>query len=147
MAIVTSRWRDAASQWRRPALSVRVRVRRSLRLFFGHYRFSSITGRIIVLNLFGVAILVSGIFYLDQGRVRFTQTRVESISAQAAIIASAIGQIAATQSDITKYANPQSDSEVASPLLNPDLSSLSFQINPADVVPILNDLVAPTKTR
>src|ERR1700754_3012184 len=82
----------AAIRWR-PSLALWLRALRVLRRFFGQYRFNSITRRIIVLNFFGVAVLVAGILYLNQYRVRFMQTRVDGLTTQAEIIASAIGQM------------------------------------------------------
>src|SRR5271166_2663601 len=97
MALDLPRWRDTAP-WR-TARGIRVRFFRLARKFFSHYRFNSITRRIIVLNFFGVAILVTGIFYLNQYRVKFMETRVESITTQAGIIGSAISQTSKNNSD------------------------------------------------
>jgi two-component system sensor histidine kinase ChvG len=146
MAIDISRWREASSTWR-PGRAIRVRFLRLLRNFFGHYRFNSITRRIIVINFFGVAILVSGIFYLNQYRVKFIETRVESLTTQAAIIASAIGQTSKNNADPAAEAGQAAgENKIVVPpgLSNPDLS---FRIDPEIVSPMLRDLVGPTKTR
>src|SRR5208282_5307375 len=97
MALELPRWRDAAA-WR-GSRAIRLRFLRFTRKFLVHYRFNSITRRIIVINFVGVAILVAGIFYLNQYRVKFIETRVESLTTQAAIIASAIAQTSKTNSD------------------------------------------------
>ena len=135
------------SEVRRGLRAFRVRAARLTRKFFRHYRFNSITRRIIVLNFFGVTILVSGIFYLNQYRVKFMETRIESLTTQAGIIASAISQTSKTNMDLAADANPQSGENrlivpqgVASP-------ELSFRIDPEIVSPMLRDLVGPTKTR
>src|ERR1700741_2360178 len=78
MASEVSLRRGAAIHWR-PSLAIRLRALRVVRRFFGQYRFNSITRRIIVLNFFGVAILVAGILYLNQYRVHFMETRVDSL--------------------------------------------------------------------
>jgi two-component system sensor histidine kinase ChvG len=145
MAFEISRWREASGVWR-PARAIRVRSWRLTKRFFGHYRFNSITRRIIVLNFFGVAILVSGIFYLNQYRIKFMGTRVESLTTQAAIIASAIGQMSKTSADAAGEAGQAADeNKIVAPsgLSNPDLS---FRIDPEIISPMLRDLV-PTQTR
>src|SRR5271157_359834 len=90
MAIEIPGWREAAS-WR-ATRAIRVRFYLLTRKFSSYFRFNSITRRIIVLNLAGVTILVGGIFYLNQYRVKFIATRVDSLTTQAEIIATAIGQ-------------------------------------------------------
>src|SRR5262249_29609736 len=116
------------------------------RKFLGHYRFNSITRRIIVLNFFAVAILVSGIFYLNQYRVKFIETRVESLTTQAAIIASAIAQTSKNSSGESPGSNQPGENRL---VMRPGLSNpeLSFRIDPEIVSPMLRDLVGPTKTR
>ncbi len=111
----------------------------------GYFRFNSITRRIIVLNFVGVAILVGGIFYLNQYRVKFIETRVESLTTQAAIIASAIAQTSKNSdasADGTQSGN-ENKIVVPSGLSNPELS---FRIDPEVVSPMLRDLV-PRETR
>ena len=56
------------------------------------YRFTSLSGRIVVLNLFGLAILVGGILYLNQFREGLIEARAKSLQTQGEIIASAIAQ-------------------------------------------------------
>src|SRR5271166_5652429 len=90
--------RREAAAWR-ASRAFRVQLIRLARRFPGAYRFNSITRRIIVLNFFAVAILVAGIFYLNQYRVKFIETRVESLTTQAAIIASAIAQTSKNNAD------------------------------------------------
>jgi len=144
MALELPRWRESAA-WR--ARAIRVRLLRFSRKFFGQYRFNSITRRIIVLNFFGVAILVGGIFYLNQYRVKFIETRVESLTTQAAIIASAIAQTSKNSGDPGQEGSqPDDENKIVVPrgLSNPELS---FRIDPEIVSPMLRDLVGPTKTR
>ncbi len=145
MALEISGWREAAA--RRAARAVRVRFLRFSRRFSSYFRFNSITRRIIVLNFFGVAILVGGIFYLNQYRVKFIGTRVESLTTQAAIIASAIAQTSKNSADPALEGSPVDDENkivVPHGLSSPELS---FRIDPEIVSPMLRDLVGPTKTR
>jgi hypothetical protein len=58
--------------------------------FFGLHAFSSITRRIIVLNLAALLVLLSGILYLNQFRAGLIDARVESLLTQGEIIAGAI---------------------------------------------------------
>jgi two-component system sensor histidine kinase ChvG len=145
MAIEIPGWHDPAATWR-GFRALRVRLLRSSRKFLAHYRFNSITRRIIVLNFFAVAILVGGIFYLNQYRVKFIETRVESLTTQAAIIASAIAQTSKNSLDQSSINSQPGENGIVIP---PGLSNseLSFRIDPEIVSPMLRDLVGPTKTR
>lgn len=144
MAVELPSWREAAA--RRAARAVRLRFLRFSRRFSSYFRFNSITRRIIVLNFFGVAILVSGIFYLNQYRVKFMETRVESLTTQAAIIASAIAQTSKNADPAVEASPGDDENRIVVPhgLANPELS---FRIDPEIVSPMLRDLVGPTKTR
>jgi two-component system sensor histidine kinase ChvG len=145
MAIEISGWQDPGTAWR-SLRAIRVRLLRSSRKFLGHYRFNSITRRIIVLNFSGVAILVVGIFYLNQYRIKSIETRVESVTTQAAIIASAIAQTSKNSSGEPAGVSQPGENRLVMP---PGLSNseLSFRIDPEIVSPMLRDLVGPTKTR
>ncbi|WP_245434138.1 sensor histidine kinase [Rhodomicrobium lacus] len=143
MVLDMSRWWEAASV-RRPGRALRLRLLRAGRHLFSRYRFNSITRRIIVINIVGVAVLVSGILYLNQYRVKFIGTRVENLTTQAQIIATAIAQTSKNGGD-TAYGSRADDRLAASSgLSNPDLS---FRVDPEVVSPMLRDLVGPTKTR
>jgi len=135
----------------RPRLSGRLRLLKRWKRPFTHYRFNSITRRIFVLNFFGVAVLVAGILYLNEGRVKFTQTRVDSLSSQAAIIATAIAQVTSFQGeasgDLVLGREASKVDAPSPPVLSQDLSMLSFRINPEMIAPMLRDLVGATKTR
>ncbi len=132
---------------RRPSRAVRLRLLRAVRQFFDRYRFNSITRRIIVINVIGVGVLVSGIFYLNQYRYKFMGNRVETLTTQAQIIAVAIAQTSKTNGDAASESGKPADENkivVPSGLSNPELS---FRVDPEVVSPILHDLIAPTKTR
>src|SRR3974377_2467339 len=123
MALELSGWREAAA--RRTARAIRLRFLRFSRKFSSYFRFNSVTRRIIVLNLLGVAILVGGIFYLNQYRVKFIETRVESLTTQAAIIASAIAQTSKNSAEQALEGSPTDDENkiiVPHGLSSPELS-------------------------
>ncbi len=143
MAFALPAWREAAAWrlWR----AVRLRLLRFSRRFYSRYRFNSITRRIIVSNFIGVAILLGGIYYLNQYRVKFIETRVESLTTQAAIIARAIAQTSKNNADVTEtFAGDENKIVVPRGLPVPELA---FKIDPEVVSPMLRDLVGPTKTR
>ena len=146
MAIDISRWWEE-SRVRRPARVLRLRFLRAARRFFDRYRFNSITRRIIVINVIGVGVLVSGIFYLNQYRYKFMGNRVETLTTQAQIIAVAIAQTSKTNAEGGSENSPASEENrivVPSGFSN---AELSFRVDPEVVSPILRDLIAPTKTR
>jgi len=145
MALDIPGWREAAS-WR-ATRAIRYGSTSLSGKFSSYLRFNSITRRIIVLNLAGVAILVAGIFYLNQYRVKFIETRVESLTTQAAIIASAIAQTSKNTADQLPEGVPTDDENkivVPHGLSSPEFS---FRIDPEIVSPMLRDLVGPTGTR
>lgn len=146
MTIDISRWWEGG-RVRRPSRAMRLRILRAGRHFFDRYRFNSITRRIIVINVIGVGVLVSGIFYLNQYRYKFMGNRVETLTTQAQIIAVAIAQTSKTNTDAATESGKAADENkivVPSGLSNPELS---FRVDPEVVSPILRDLIAPTKTR
>ncbi len=80
-----------------------VRVRKGLRRVFRwlpfRHGFSSLTRRIVVLNLIGLAILVSGILYLNQFRAGLIDAKVQSLLTQGEIIAGALAASAGVDTD------------------------------------------------
>src|ERR1700761_4855131 len=58
--------------------------------FVGRTIFGSLTRRIIVLNLVALAVLVTGILYLNQWRAGLIDARIQSLRVQGQIIAAAI---------------------------------------------------------
>jgi two-component system, OmpR family, sensor histidine kinase ChvG len=146
MATDTPRWWETAYV-RRPGRALRLRIYRFIRHFFSQYRFNSIWRRIIVINIIGVVVLVSGIFYLNQHRSTLVDMRVQNLTTQAEIIASAIAQLSKTNTDASAEATQPADENkivIPSGLAN---AELSFRIDPEVVSPMLRDLVGPTKTR
>jgi two-component system sensor histidine kinase ChvG len=112
--------------------------------------FASLTRRIIVLNLVGLAVLVIGILYLNQWRASLIDARVQSLRVQGEIISAAIAASATVDSDVITV-NPDrllelQTGDAVSPLSYFD-ASLDFPINPERVAPLLRNLVTPTRTR
>jgi two-component system sensor histidine kinase ChvG len=126
------------------------RVTVPLRRFLGHYVFSSLTRRILFLNLAGLAVLVMGIMYLNTFRDGLIDARVESLMTQGEIIAGAIAASATIETDSIRI-DPEKLLELqAGESLGPgsdQLDSLDFPINPERVAPVLRRLISPTRTR
>ncbi len=123
-----------------------VRVRRIL----GATIFSSLTRRIVVLNLAALLALVAGIFFLNQWRAGLIEARVQSLRVQGQIISAAIAASATVNSDVITV-NPDRLLELqpknsVSPLSFYD-PTLEFPISPERVAPLLRNLVTPTRTR
>ena len=116
---------------------------------FLHVFFSPLARRMIIINVIGVGVLVSGIFYLNQYRYKFMgANRVETLTTQAQIIAVAIAQTSKTNSDAVAESAKAADENklvVPSGLIQSRvvLPGLFWEV----VSPILHDLIAPTKTR
>lgn len=120
-----------------------------LRRFLDITIFSSLTRRIVVLNLAGLLVLVVGILYLNQWRAGLIDARVQSLRVQGEIIAAAIAASATVDSDVISI-NPDRLLELQAGNVSP-LSyfdpSLEFPINPERVAPLLRNLITPTRTR
>jgi two-component system sensor histidine kinase ChvG len=118
--------------------------------FFDFTIFQSVTRRIIVLNLAGLAVLVVGILYLNQWRAGLIDARVQSLRVQGEIIAAAIAASATVDSDVISI-NPNRLLELQSGNSFSPLSyfdpSLEFPINPERVAPLMRNLITPTRTR
>jgi two-component system sensor histidine kinase ChvG len=111
---------------------------------------SSLTRRIVVLNLGGLVVLVVGFLLLDQFRADLIEARVQSLTIQADIIAAAISASATGDTDSITI-DPDKllqlapgESVAPSPS---DEDETQFSINPALVGPFLHRLVTPTRTR
>lgn len=126
------------------------RALRTVRRFVSHYVFSSLTRRILFLNLTGLGVLVSGILYLNQFRNGLIDARVESLMTQGEIIAAAIAASATVETNSITI-DPEKLLELqAGQSLTPtpdSLDNLDFPINPEKVAPVLRRLISPTRTR
>jgi len=113
---------------------------------------SSLTRRIVSLNVAGLVVLVIGILYLSQFRAGLIDARVQSLLVQGEIIAAAIA------------ASATGDTEPGTITVDPDkllelkpgesygppedlLFAYEFPINPERVAPVLRRLISPTNTR
>lgn len=134
----------------RPAVTLRRRAglfgRRMLRAVSGRAA-SSLTRRIVVLNLAGLVALLVGFLYLNQFREGLIEARVQSLLTQGEIIAGAIAASATVETD-TIAIDPDKLLQMQageSGAIAED--PLDFSINPEKVAPLLRRLVTPTKTR
>ena len=74
------------------------RIARSVWQFFVLQSFSSLTRRIVFLNLAGLVALVTGVLYLSQFRAGLIDARVQSLLTQSEIISGAIAASATSVS-------------------------------------------------
>ncbi len=108
---------------------------------------SSLTRRIVILNVAGLFALVMGIFYLSQSRAFFIEARVQSLLVQADIIAGAIAASATVETDsITLDPDKLLELQVGESY-GPSDDQFEFPINPERVAPVLRRLISPTNTR
>jgi two-component system, OmpR family, sensor histidine kinase ChvG len=117
---------------------------------FAHLSFSSLTRRIIFLNLTGLIALVAGILYLSQFRAGLIDARIQSLLVQGEIIAGAIASSATAEQDTITLDLDRLLELQAGQSYGPNeenLSGIEFSINPERVAPILRRLVSPTNTR
>jgi two-component system sensor histidine kinase ChvG len=118
--------------------------------FFVSQSFSSLTRRIIFLNLTGLLALVIGILYLSQFRAGLIDARIQSLLVQGEIIAGAIAASATVENetitiDLDKLLELQTGESYGPS--EEALSGIEFPINPERVAPVLRRLVSPTNTR
>jgi two-component system, OmpR family, sensor histidine kinase ChvG len=123
-------------------------LRRAGQFFFA-LSFSSLTRRIVSLNLAGLIALVASVLYLSQFRAGLIDARAQSLLVQAEIIAGAIAASATVQTNtITIDPDRLLDLKPGESYGAPDeYSGLVFPINPERVAPVLRTLISPTKTR
>ena len=132
------------SGWQRPASW----LRRAGQFLFA-LSFSSLTRRIVSLNIAGLLALVASILYLSQFRAGLIDARAQSLLVQAEIIAGAIAASATVQTNtITIDPERLLDLKPGESYGAPEeYSPLDFPINPERVAPVLRTLISPTKTR
>ena len=135
---------DAVPVWRRPLGW----LQRAGQFFFT-VSFSSLTRRIVSLNLAGLIALVASILYLSQFRAGLIDARAQSLLVQGEIIAGAIAASATVETNtITIDPDRLLDLKPGETYAAPDeLATLDFPINPERVAPVLRRLISPTKTR
>ncbi len=127
---------------------MRARARLAWRFLTARFS-SSLTRRIVVLNLGGLVVLMIGFLLLNQFRADIIAARVQSLTTQANIISAAIAASAAVDTD-TITVDPDkllqlAPGQTAAPPSDED--AIQFSINPERVGPVLHRLVTPTHTR
>jgi two-component system sensor histidine kinase ChvG len=118
--------------------------------FFVSQSFSSLTRRIVFLNLTGLLALLAGVLYLSQFRAGLIDARVQSLLVQSEIIAGAIAASATVETDSITIDPDRLLELQAGESYGPSddqLSGIEFPINPERVAPLLRRLVSPTNTR
>ncbi|WP_131113200.1 stimulus-sensing domain-containing protein [Lichenihabitans psoromatis] len=129
--------------------SVSLRMRRFVRSVTTRLS-SSLTRRIVVLNLGGLLALLLLFLYLNQFREGLIDARVQSLQTQGEIIAAAIAASATVETDAITV-DPEKLLQLApgqsTGAPDEDASSLQFSINPEKIGPVLRRLVSPTRTR
>ncbi len=139
-------WTTVGQSWRKSRWRLRLRrLRRAVEAGFS----SSLTRRIVSLNLGGLVLLVLGIFWLNPIRADIVEARIQSLTTQAGIISAAIAASVATdnntiQFDPEKLLQLAPEKNAAAPN---DEDAIQFSINPEKVGPELHRLVSPTHTR
>src|SRR4051794_15792884 len=139
--------------WMPPRLRIGPLLVRPLRKLLSGVRraaTSSLTRRIVILNLAALIALVGGILYLNKFRAGLIDTRVESLLTQGQIIAAAIAAQASADTDAITI-DPDKLLELqagqsGSPY-NVGEGAADFPISPERVAPLLRRLISPTRTR
>jgi two-component system sensor histidine kinase ChvG len=148
-AAMTAEIEQAGTDEVQAAPTIRARAARLTRAIAVH-TFSSLTRRIVILNLAGLVALVGGIFYLNQFREGLIDARVQALLTQGEIMASAVAASATTGASSNQI-DPEKllEQQAAEDETRPDdaLQSLDFPINPERVAPLLRRVVAPAKLR
>ena len=112
--------------------------------------FSSLTRRIVFLNLVALTILLSAILYLNQFREGLIDAKIESLLTQGRIIASAIAS-SAEASPSAIILDPEKLLELQTgESLRPAFDLTNDQDEPIDtekIAPVLRKLIIPTQTR
>ncbi|MHC5306281.1 stimulus-sensing domain-containing protein [Bartonella sp. LJL80] len=139
---------DAKKPTRRPTTAARLRMR-GHRLFEQLF-FSSLTRRIVILNLAALCVLVAGIMYLNQFRDGLIDAKIEALRTQGKIIAGAIAASATVDTN-SILIDPEKLMELqAGQSITPKPESTDnwdFPINPERVAPLLRNIISPLTTR
>ena len=137
------------SRPRRLRRSIGLRLRVALRSVTTRLS-SSLTRRIVVLNLGGLVALLVLFLYINQFREGLIDARVQSLQTQGEIIAAAIAASASVDdANITVDPEKLLQATPGQPAATSDEDSAAFEfsINPDRVGPVLRRLVSPTGTR
>jgi two-component system sensor histidine kinase ChvG len=109
-----------------------------------------LTSRIVLLNIAGLIILVSGILYLNQFRQGLIDARVQSLLTQGQIMAAALASAASIDTDSIVLDPDRLMATGPEGRLTPnvdELNGLDFPINPERAGPVLRRLVSTADIR
>jgi two-component system sensor histidine kinase ChvG len=138
-----------ARRIRRTRRNVAFRLRSAMRSVSSRFS-SSLTRRIVVLNLGGLVALLVGFLYVNQFREGLIDARLLSLQTQGEIIAAAVAASATVETDSITI-DPEKLLRLApgeSYIVAEDsVSSFEFSLNPERVGPVLQRLASPTRTR
>jgi two-component system, OmpR family, sensor histidine kinase ChvG len=111
---------------------------------------SSLTRRIVLLNILGLVAMLLAFLWLNQTRQSVIDARVQSMLTQSAIMSAAIAASATVETDSLTIDPDKLLALQAGETLSPDIdpeSALEFSINPEKVAPVLRRLILPTTLR
>ena len=148
-ATIAEAERPGEEEARVERMSIGTIARRAWQLFLSQ-TFSSLTRRIVFLNVAGLLALVMGILYLSQFRAGLIEARIQSLLVQGEIIAGAIAASATVETNTITVSPDRLMELPAGQSYGPaddGFSVMDFSINPERVGPLLQRLVTPTKTR
>ena len=137
----------AGARWRKSRARLRARALwRAIAAVFS----SSLTRRIVALNLGGLAVLVVAFLLLNHFRADIIAARTQSLTIQADVIAAAVAASATVDTgaitvDPEKLLEAPQSAKAAPPPSEDE--AIEFSINPERVGPVLHRLVTPTRTR
>ncbi|MBL8572250.1 MAG: stimulus-sensing domain-containing protein [Hyphomicrobiaceae bacterium] len=133
---------------RMPFRRTRLALARGLR-WVGESMFSSLARRIVVLNLAGLIVLLSGILYLNSFREGLIEERIDRLTQVGQVIAAAIAASTFEDEDrpvkLDLDAILKLETEKAKP--DEDNQFFEFPIQPERVAPFLRSYISPTRTR
>lgn len=110
---------------------------------------SSLTRRIVFLNLGGLVLMLIGFMYMNQFREGLIDARIQSLKTQGEIIAAAVAASATVETDAISIDPEKLMSLAPGETMGPgedDDPALEFSINPDQIGPVLRRLVGPTRT-
>lgn len=142
-------WQTVTRRTRRQRRSLALRWR-SLSRAVNSRLSSSLTRRIVVLNIGGLAALLIGFLFLNQFRQGLIEARVQSLETQGEIIAAAIAASATIETDQITL-DPEKLLQLSQSenygLAEENQISYEFSLNPEKIGPVLRRLASPTRTR
>jgi two-component system sensor histidine kinase ChvG len=111
------------------------------------YFFSSLARRIVLANLLGLVVLVSGMVWLSQTQAWLITAKYESLKVQGEIIASAIASSALVEREGSLAFNPDRLPELDQlrvPFRDDGFAAMELSLRHERVIPVLKRLIHPT---